>query len=259
MRLQLLDYLVVPLRHPPRHTSPQARYITAGITPSVLAAPGKLLPTLRLIRLLGIPSAPLPTFATHHSTHSLLLSYSGCHLSNSKPTPLSRAEVYITLASDLTRWHIVDTWRPESFLHLFSLLFRSAHEICRLSAYYQSAVPAPSFRFSPSVYPTSASLRCPTNTVMAGQGAGPSRRSHTKSRKGCKTCKRRHIRCDETFPQWYVLLRGSIWPPADRRLVEIAPSTRYDAITWRTSVQTPKPSRIQSSRPSSSHQRRKVK
>ena len=26
--------------------------------------------------------------------------------------------------------------------------------------------------------------------------------SHTKSRKGCKTCKRRHIRCDETFPQW---------------------------------------------------------
>ena len=39
---------------------------------------------------------------------------------------------------------------------------------------------------------------------MAGQGAGPSRRSHTKSRKGCKTCKRRHIRCDETFPQWCV-------------------------------------------------------
>jgi hypothetical protein len=39
---------------------------------------------------------------------------------------------------------------------------------------------------------------------MVGQGAGPSRRSHTKSRKGCKTCKRRHIRCDETFPQWSV-------------------------------------------------------
>ena len=31
---------------------------------------------------------------------------------------------------------------------------------------------------------------------------GPSLRSFTKSRKGCKTCKRRHIRCDETFPQW---------------------------------------------------------
>lgn len=36
---------------------------------------------------------------------------------------------------------------------------------------------------------------------MAIRGAGPSRRSHTKSRKGCKTCKRRHIRCDESFPQ----------------------------------------------------------
>ncbi|KAF1947426.1 hypothetical protein EJ02DRAFT_333941 [Clathrospora elynae] len=36
---------------------------------------------------------------------------------------------------------------------------------------------------------------------MAGPGGGPSRRSHTKSRKGCRTCKRRHIRCDETFPQ----------------------------------------------------------
>ncbi|KAJ5491331.1 hypothetical protein N7539_002898 [Penicillium diatomitis] len=38
---------------------------------------------------------------------------------------------------------------------------------------------------------------------MAGPGGGPPRRSHTKSRNGCKTCKRRHIRCDETFPQWY--------------------------------------------------------
>jgi len=36
---------------------------------------------------------------------------------------------------------------------------------------------------------------------MPSSGAGPSRRSHTKSRKGCKTCKRRHIRCDESFPQ----------------------------------------------------------
>lgn len=25
--------------------------------------------------------------------------------------------------------------------------------------------------------------------------------SHTKSRKGCETCKKRHIRCDESFPQ----------------------------------------------------------
>ena len=36
---------------------------------------------------------------------------------------------------------------------------------------------------------------------MAVRGSAPSRRSHTKSRKGCKTCKRRHIRCDEAFPQ----------------------------------------------------------
>ncbi|KAF2757154.1 hypothetical protein EJ05DRAFT_57176 [Pseudovirgaria hyperparasitica] len=36
---------------------------------------------------------------------------------------------------------------------------------------------------------------------MAGPGGGPSRRSHTKSRKGCRTCKKRHIRCDEAFPQ----------------------------------------------------------
>ncbi|KAL2871849.1 putative C6 transcription factor RosA-like [Aspergillus lucknowensis] len=36
---------------------------------------------------------------------------------------------------------------------------------------------------------------------MAGPGGGPPRKSHTKSRFGCRTCKRRHIRCDETFPQ----------------------------------------------------------
>jgi hypothetical protein len=36
---------------------------------------------------------------------------------------------------------------------------------------------------------------------MAGPGGGPPRKSHTKSRKGCRTCKKRHIRCDENFPQ----------------------------------------------------------
>ena len=36
---------------------------------------------------------------------------------------------------------------------------------------------------------------------MAGPGGGPPRKSHTKSRKGCRTCKKRHIRCDEDFPQ----------------------------------------------------------
>ena len=28
------------------------------------------------------------------------------------------------------------------------------------------------------------------------------RRAHTKSRKGCQTCKNRKVRCDEYFPQW---------------------------------------------------------
>lgn len=37
---------------------------------------------------------------------------------------------------------------------------------------------------------------------MAGPGGGPPRKSHTKSRKGCRMCKKRHIRCDENFPQW---------------------------------------------------------
>ncbi|KAI9669181.1 MAG: hypothetical protein M1829_005182 [Trizodia sp. TS-e1964] len=41
----------------------------------------------------------------------------------------------------------------------------------------------------------------PAKKKLAGPGGGPPRRSHTKSRKGCKTCKRRHIRCDESFPQ----------------------------------------------------------
>lgn len=40
---------------------------------------------------------------------------------------------------------------------------------------------------------------------MAGPGGGPPRKSHTKSRKGCRMCKKRHIRCDENFPQWYVV------------------------------------------------------
>ena len=41
---------------------------------------------------------------------------------------------------------------------------------------------------------------------MAPHTVGATRKSHTKSRKGCRTCKRRHIRCDETFPQWYGLV-----------------------------------------------------
>jgi len=36
---------------------------------------------------------------------------------------------------------------------------------------------------------------------MAGPAGGPSRRSHTKSRRGCEACKTRHIHCGEQFPQ----------------------------------------------------------
>jgi hypothetical protein len=36
---------------------------------------------------------------------------------------------------------------------------------------------------------------------MAGPKGGAPRRSHTKSRGGCTECKKRHLRCDETFPQ----------------------------------------------------------
>ncbi|KAM3519820.1 hypothetical protein NHJ13051_007244 [Beauveria bassiana] len=36
---------------------------------------------------------------------------------------------------------------------------------------------------------------------MTRPGSGPPRRGHIKSRNGCETCKRRHIRCDEGFPQ----------------------------------------------------------
>jgi hypothetical protein len=80
-----------------------------------------------------------------------------------------------------------------------------------------------------------------TPNEMAGQGAGPSRRSHTKSRKGCKTCKRRHIRCDETFPQWCVCLCGD-WSAVetDGYAAVTARSTRSAAITWRAWDQIPK-------------------
>lgn len=53
------------------------------------------------------------------------------------------------------------------------------------------------------IYRITESLLSATNFKMVGPRGGPSRKSHTKSRNGCKTCKRRHIRCDESFPQWY--------------------------------------------------------
>ncbi|RKK10587.1 hypothetical protein BFJ65_g14583 [Fusarium oxysporum f. sp. cepae] len=40
--------------------------------------------------------------------------------------------------------------------------------------------------------------------LQTRQGPPKKRRSNTKSRSGCSTCKRRHIRCDEEHPQWLV-------------------------------------------------------
>lgn len=67
-------------------------------------------------------------------------------------------------------------------------------------------------------------------------GAGPSRRSHTKSRTGCKTCKRRHIRCDELFPQWYARTY-KVDDGADPITVAIAQNIRFAAITWTMQMQ----------------------
>lgn len=93
---------------------------------------------------------------------------------------------------------------------------------------------------------------------MAGQGTGPSRRSHTKSRKGCKTCKRRHIRCDETFPQWSVFCSGSIGCQLTLTTAVIAPSTKFVATIWRPSGRIPMVSKVPNNLHWSSHPRPRV-
>ena len=47
-------------------------------------------------------------------------------------------------------------------------------------------------------------LRMARSTEVLSTADGPLRKNHPMSRKGCRTCNRRHIRCDESFPQWYV-------------------------------------------------------
>ncbi|KAJ5682814.1 hypothetical protein N7462_005979 [Penicillium macrosclerotiorum] len=90
---------------------------------------------------------------------------------------------------------------------------------------------------------------------MAGPGGGPPRKSHTKSRNGCKTCKRRHIRCDETFPQCrnctkhncrcdyqdMAAPQGS--PPASRRGPDLlmSPDIEIEIENWHRSGITPYP------------------
>ena len=54
---------------------------------------------------------------------------------------------------------------------------------------------------------------------------GATRKSHTKSRKGCATCKRRHIRCDENKPEWCVQTRlKPPWLSTDRNVARTVSS-----------------------------------
>ncbi|KAH8661042.1 hypothetical protein BGZ61DRAFT_369779 [Ilyonectria robusta] len=91
---------------------------------------------------------------------------------------------------------------------------------------------------------------------MAGPDCGPPRRSHTKSRKGCDTCKRRRIRCDESFPQCRNCTKHKIRCPyndvqvfdADRSMTRDKPDLMWTpqieaAINdWRTTGVFPFPS-----------------
>ncbi|KAI9735387.1 MAG: hypothetical protein M1818_006582 [Claussenomyces sp. TS43310] len=74
---------------------------------------------------------------------------------------------------------------------------------------------------------------------MAGPGGGPPRKSHTKSRKGCETCKRRHIRCDETFPQCKNCTKHNVrCPYMDMpALDERAPSPDRPDLLWTPEIE----------------------
>ncbi|KAJ5161893.1 hypothetical protein N7492_007285 [Penicillium capsulatum] len=94
---------------------------------------------------------------------------------------------------------------------------------------------------------------------MAGPGGGPPRKSHTKSRNGCKTCKKRHIRCDETFPQCrnctkhncrcdyrdMAAAQGS--PPAPRRDSDLllSPEMEMEVEQWHRTGVPPYPELVQ--------------
>ncbi|KKA27412.1 hypothetical protein TD95_005178 [Thielaviopsis punctulata] len=71
---------------------------------------------------------------------------------------------------------------------------------------------------------------------MAGPGGGPPRRSHTKSRKGCDACKRRHIRCDETFPQCLNCTKHKIRCPYNDMPVDRSGSPDKSSIVWADDV-----------------------
>ncbi|KAJ5312144.1 hypothetical protein PENANT_c011G00779 [Penicillium antarcticum] len=94
---------------------------------------------------------------------------------------------------------------------------------------------------------------------MVGPGGGPPRKSHTKSRNGCKTCKRRHIRCDETFPQcrnctkhncrcdYQDVAAGSGSPPTPRRGPDLlmSPDIEAEIENWHRTGVPPYPELLQ--------------
>lgn len=84
------------------------------------------------------------------------------------------------------------------------------------------------------------------------------RRTHTKSRKGCQTCKDRKVRCDEYFPQWsafslfdflYLFLIASISRNCTKRGLRCAymdntaaaestsPASTIGEFTWPTAIE----------------------
>ncbi|KAL5598984.1 hypothetical protein BROUX41_003697 [Berkeleyomyces rouxiae] len=71
---------------------------------------------------------------------------------------------------------------------------------------------------------------------MAGPGGGPPRRSHTKSRKGCDACKRRHIRCDETFPQCLNCTKHKIRCPYNDMPIDRSSSPDKGGLVWSDDV-----------------------
>ena len=85
---------------------------------------------------------------------------------------------------------------------------------------------------------------------MVVRGSGASRKSHTKSRKGCRTCKRRHIRCDEMVPQWYVLkVSSSTLKPDSRSQNCTKHQVRCDymddpSITSHSETTSPEPAKV---------------
>lgn len=111
-----------------------------------------------------------------------------------------------------------------------------SHSHRSLSPHTQSYINPPlgDSSMSPPLIPMKTRKEAKNKRTMAGPGGGPPRKSHTKSRNGCRTCKRRHIRCDETFPQWYIC---SLWSRDKTRALTVmvaktAQNTTADATTW---------------------------